>query len=306
MRLPALSALRAFEATARLSSVSLAARELNLTDGAISRAVRELEADMGFSLFERANRHIAPTSVALALAKDVRHNLEGLSAALSRARDQSHPKREITLSCEPTFLIRWLIPRITSLQDALGFERELRLVSAGGPVNFIRDTIDLAIRRTDFTFDDLVIAEPFFADRIGPVCRPDLHPAPDQLDQVRGTLLHTGTRPAAWHDWSERSAVPILAAQDLRLEHFYQTLQGAVAGIGMAIGPAALVSDDIQSGALAAPWGFVEDGTHYVLMRSSLIGEPETFNVVIDWLRFAMRCIDLPTMTSTSVSNSIA
>lgn len=258
MRLPALSALRAFEATARLSSVSLAARELNLTDGAISRAVRELEGDLGFALFERANRHIAPTSVALALAKDVRHNLEGLSAALARARNRSRTRREITLSCEPTFLIRWLIPRIASLQEALGSERELRLVSAGGPVDFIRDTIDLAIRRTDFAVDDMVIAEPFLSERIGPVCRPDLHPASDQLDQVRGTLLHTGTRPTAWHDWSERSGVPNFALRDIRLEHFYQTLQGAVAGTGIAIGPAALVSDDIQTGALVAPWGFVE------------------------------------------------
>jgi LysR family transcriptional regulator, glycine cleavage system transcriptional activator len=294
MRLPALSALRAFEATARLSSVSLAARELNLTDGAISRAVRELEADLGFALFERANRHIAPTAVALALANDVRHNLEGLSAALSRARNQSRTRREITLSCEPTFLMRWLIPRIASLQDALGSERELRLVSAGGPVDFIRDTIDLAIRRSDFVFDERVVAEPFMSERIGPVCRPDLHPAPDQLDRVRGTLLHTATRPAAWRDWSERSGVPLLASRDIRLEHFYQTLQGAVAGTGIAIGPTALVADDIRSGALVAPWGFVEDGTHYALMRSSLTGEPDTFNAVLDWLRLAVRSIDLP------------
>ena len=75
MRLPTLSALRAFEATTRLSSVSLAARELNLTDGAISRVIRELEADLGFALFERANRRIAPNLVALSLANDVRHNL---------------------------------------------------------------------------------------------------------------------------------------------------------------------------------------------------------------------------------------
>lgn len=289
MRIPAISALRAFEATARLSSVRLAARELNLTDGAISRAIRDLETDLGFSLFERANRRISPTSAATTLANEVRHNLEGLSAALSRARTRSNPSPEITLSCEPTFLIRWLIPRIPSLQDALGSDRELRLVSAGGPVGFVRDSIDLAIRRSDFPFDDTVVAEPFFVERVGPVCRRDLSPEPHEMGQVRGTLLHTGTRPGAWEDWTARSGIPLAASREIKLEHFYQTLQGAVAGTGIAIGPAVLVSDDMRSGALVAPWGFVEDGTHYALMRSARVGDSETFDTVIDWLRLAMR-----------------
>src|ERR1700684_2743474 len=83
---PPLSALRAFEAAVRHESMKDAAKELNLTDGAVSRAVRTLEADLGFTLFLRGNRLVVPTPAARALAADVRGALDQLGAALRRAR----------------------------------------------------------------------------------------------------------------------------------------------------------------------------------------------------------------------------
>jgi DNA-binding transcriptional LysR family regulator len=74
-------------------------------------------------------------------------------------------------------------------------------------------------------------------------------------------------------------------SREVTFEHFYQSLQAAVAGAGLAIGPAALVADDLRSGALVAPWGFVRDGSSYVLMRSLEKSEDKLFGKVLAWLR---------------------
>lgn len=292
-RLPPLSALRAFEATVRHGSVSRAARELHLTDGAVSRAVRELEGDLGFALFQRSNRAVLPTPAALVLADDVAGALDRLRAALARARRTAGPGRPLVLSCEPTLLIRWLIPRLAQLQAAIGAERELRLVSAGGVVHFDRDGIDLAIRRSDFAQAEGVVAEPFLQEYIGPVCRPDLAAtlAAQQGAPLQGVLLHTATRPGAWENWAALAHTPLHATREIRFEHFYQSLQAAVAGAGVAIGPLALVADDLASGVLCAPHGFVPDGSCYQLMalQGGAAGgmEDEAFHTVLGWLRSA-------------------
>lgn len=292
-RLPHLSALRAFEATVRHGSVSRAARELHLTDGAVSRAVRDLEAALGFALFQRVNRAVVPTPTARGLADDVGAALDRLHAAMERARRAEGVGRPLVLSCEPTFLIRWLIPRLALLQAAVGTERELRLVSAGGPVFFSRDGIDLAIRRSDFSLSPDVVAEPFLEERIGPVCRPDLAAAcAPQHEVLQAVLLHTATRPGAWEGWAGLAHTRLQALRDVRFEHFYQSLQAAVAGAGIAIGPVALVADDLAAGVLCAPRGFVADGSRYLLMAPAGEGDRAAFAAVLAWLRSA--CQSLP------------
>ncbi|WXB11746.1 LysR family transcriptional regulator [Pendulispora albinea] len=262
-----------------------AAKELNLTDGAVSRAVREMEAEVGFPLFQRGNRSIVPTHVARTLAEDVRSVLDRLASALAQARRTSGPGRPITLSCEPTFLIRWLIPRLADLQEVVGPARELRLVSAGGAVSFARDGIDLAIRRADFEMAGDVLAKPFLDEHVGPVCRSDLAPRLLGSGAIEGVLLHTATRPHAWANWSRLTGTELRPAREIRFEHFYLSLQAAVAGAGVAIGPIALVSDDLANGALLAPRGFVADGSQYVLMTAREGYDRACFDTVLDWLR---------------------
>ncbi|RQO82451.1 LysR family transcriptional regulator [Acidovorax sp. FJL06] len=289
-RLPPLSALRAFEATVRHGSVSRAARELHLTDGAVSRAVRELESDLGFDLFQRSSRAVLPTPTAQVLAQDVAGALDRLRAALARARRSAGPGRPLVLSCEPTLLIRWLIPRLAQLQAAVGGERELRLVSAGGVVHFERDGIDLAIRRNDFALADDVLAEPFVNEHIGPVCRADVAATlgRQQGAPLQGVLLHTATRPGAWDTWAALAGTPLQPTRAIRFEHFYQSLQAAVAGAGVAIGPLALVADDLASGVLCAPRGFVADGSCYQLMAPRAAEDGDgVFHTVLAWLRSA-------------------
>lgn len=291
-RIPNLPALRAFEATVRHGSVSRAARELHVTDGAVSRALREVEAELGFPLFERRNRMVVATPTARRLAEDVRLSLDHLAGALVRARRGGRPDRSLVLSCEPTFLIRWLIPRLAGLQEAVGPDRDLRLVSAGGAVPFAREGIDLAIRRADFPVSADVRAEPFLDERVGPVCRPELVAGVGATGPLAGVLLHVATRPDAWRGWAALAGCALRPIREATFEHFYLSLQAAVAGAGVAIGPVALVADDLASGALAAPRGFVADGSRYMLLAPGTAHDPGLYRVVLDWLETTSR--DLP------------
>ncbi|MDQ9505685.1 LysR substrate-binding domain-containing protein, partial [Serratia marcescens] len=88
----------------------------------------------------------------------------------------------------------------------------------------------------------------------------------------------------AWRDWCAHSGFEIQPGNELRFEHFYLSLQAAVAGAGIGIGPLALVADDIVNGALVAPYGFAPDGTDYVLMTQADGQEDAIFSTVLDWL----------------------
>ena len=125
-----------------------------------------------------------------------------------------------------------------------------------------------------------------FAERIGPVCRPDLAPrltAAGCVSQV--ALLHTATRPQAWDDWRRITGLKAEPASEQTLEHFYLTLQAAAAGVGVAIAPYAVVCDDLDRGQLVAPFGFVPDGTSYHLLSRQPPEQDGRVRQLTAWLR---------------------
>jgi DNA-binding transcriptional LysR family regulator len=286
-RLPSLLALRCFESAGRFENFARAADELHLTPGAISRAVRLLEEDLGVDLFERRNRRVFLTDAGKRLVKAVSEGLGLMNQAVREIRTDARRTRQLVLSCEPTLLMRWLIPRWSDFQTQhRGLD--IHLVAGGGIFSFDHG-IDLAIRRDDFPRPSDYHAETLFPEKIGPVCRPE------KVDQWFGKsrkclrssapLLQTNSRPTAWQEWATAKELPAPAMEMQSFEHFYFSIQAAVAGLGVAIGPWHLVRDDIQSGVLAAPLGFIEDGTRYCLL-SPTPPQPGSLEMdLLNWLQ---------------------
>lgn len=289
--LPPLNTLLPFEATVRHASMTAAAQELHVTHGAVSRQVQNLERSLGISLFERQTRALRPTPQARQLAAIVRDALDQIDAA-ARQISQRPPAGPLTLSCEPTLLMRWLIPRLPDLAVNVP-DVAVHLSAGGGPVFLERDNIDLAIRRDDFPFPEKASGSRLFAERIGPVCRPDLA---TRLTGAAGVsqvvLLHTGTRPQAWDDWRRVTGMKAEPASQQTLEHFYLTLQAAAAGIGVAIAPYAVVRDDLERGQLVAPFGFVPDGTSYHLLSRQSPEQDGRVRQLTAWLRATTSQLD--------------
>ena len=282
--LPPLNALLPFEATVRHASMTAAAQELHVTHGAVSRQVKNLERSLGTSLFERQTRALRPTPEARQLAAVIRDALDQIDAAAQQISHRT-PTGPLTLSCEPTLLMRWLIPRLPELAAEVP-DAAVHLSAAGGPVSFERDDVDLAIRRDDFRFPEGVSRTRLFGERIGPVCRPDLAPALTATGCVsQVALLHTATRPEAWDDWRRITGLKAEPASEQTLEHFYLTLQAAAAGVGVAIAPYAVVCDDLERGQLVAPFGFVPDATSYYLLSRHSPEQDERIRQLTAWLQ---------------------
>ncbi|MBN3851830.1 transcriptional regulator GcvA [Paraburkholderia sp. Ac-20340] len=254
--LPPLNALRAFEAAGRLGSFKEAAAELHVTPGAVSQQVRVLEEWLGAALFERHNRHVALTPAAQVYLEEIGPLFEQLSLASARYGVPRAVSRTLSVSALATFTLRWLVPRLARFRAEYP-EIEVKVDTSNGPLESLEARYDVIIRGGPDTFYGYS-ARPFLSDERLPVCSPALLErvplqSPDDLRQH--TLLHASSLPRLWPDWLARARVPALKpAAALTFDHFYLTLQAAIDGIGIAMGPTALVSDDLAAGRLVAPF----------------------------------------------------
>lgn len=253
--LPPLNALRAFEAAGRLGSFKQAAAELHVTHGAVSQQVRLLEAWLGAPLFERHNRRIALTQAAVAYLAQIGPLFDQLSQSTARYGVSEAVSRVLSVNAPATFVLRWLVPRLEDFRRAHP-DVEVRVETSNEPVEALKESHDIVIRGGPDTFYGYAM-QPFLAEERLPVCSPALLrrvPLRVPQDLERHTLLHASSLPRVWPDWLAKAEVPTLRpAAVLSFDHFYLTLQAAVDGLGIAMGPTALVSDDLASGRLVAP-----------------------------------------------------
>ena len=257
--LPPLNALRAFEAAARLGSFKDAATELGVTHGAISRHVRLLEDWLGPpALFRRLNRRVVLTPTGVALLAETGPALDRLSSAAERhqARGGKAPPAVLRVNALATFSLRWLLPRLAQFRERHP-EIEVRLSTSNAPVDALSEPCDLIIRGGPDTFYGFT-CHPFLVERRLPVCSPALLqrlPLDEVADLRAHTLIHASTLPRVWPDWlAAAGATDLKTTASLTLDHFYLTLQAALDGLGVAMGPTALVADDLATGRLVAPF----------------------------------------------------
>jgi LysR family glycine cleavage system transcriptional activator len=257
--LPPLNAVRAFEVAARLGSLKAAAAELGVTHGAVSRQVGLLEEWLGPpSLFSRASRGVVLTAAGEALLAEFSPALDRIAAASRHHRDHAGAPatRPLRVNALATFSLRWLLPRLASFRaEQPGID--VQLTTANEPVDALPDEYDVVIRGGPDTFHGFV-SVPLLTERRLPVCSPALlerSPLETVDDLAHHTVLHVSTMPRLWRDWLAQAGHPGLQpAASLTLDHFYLSLQAAVDGLGVAMGPTTLIGDDLAAGRLVTPF----------------------------------------------------
>jgi LysR family transcriptional regulator, glycine cleavage system transcriptional activator len=254
--LPPLNALRAFEAAARLGSFKEAAAELHVTQGAVSQHVRLLEEWLGAPLFERHNRRVALTAAAKAYLEEIGPVFEQIAQATARYGVPTTVCRTLSVNAPATFTLRWLVPRLERFRVEHA-DVDVKVETSNEPVESLKEIYDVIIRGGPDTFYGYSM-RPFLSEERLPVCSPALLqrlPLRIPNDLHRHTLLHTTSLPRLWPDWLARAQISALRpAAALTFDHFYLTLQAAIDGIGVAMGPTALVSDDLAAGRLVEPF----------------------------------------------------
>lgn len=284
-RLPNMQTLRAFEAAARLRSVTRAAESLHLTHGAISHQIKMLERDIGVGLFEPAGRGIRLTDEGERFAGRVRSALADLEGAVRELSDRHNPRR-LRVSVAPSFAARWLLPRIGSFLAAHP-DIDLDVRATIALVDFRRADDDVGIRFGGGNWPD-VIVELLFDEFYTPVCSPRLNggrlPATPR-DLASYTLLRSSDEPwkpwfeAAGLDWSEPARGPAFSDAS-------HMLQAAADGQGIALARISLLGNDIRNRVLVRPFTIVARApfSAYLVYPPRLADSPK-LKLFRKWLR---------------------
>ncbi|KRA42405.1 LysR family transcriptional regulator [Pseudoxanthomonas sp. Root630] len=285
--LPSLNALRAFEAAARLGSVSQAAAELHVTHGAVSRHVRALEDALGRPLFVRDGRGLALTTDGHRLRESAGEAFGVLQAGWT-ALQRGPRAAALVLGCPGSLLARWVIPRLERLSTDLP-DLTLHLSAQEGAIDLAAAGLDAALLLGEAPWPTGWHVWPLAPERIGPVLSPRharfdalREASPDAL--LDEPLLHTASRPQAWPRWLAARQLPATPRLGTGFDHLTYLLEAAAAGLGVAIAPRELVQADLDSGRLVAPWGFIDTGGTWALCAAR--GNPDTrMPPLADWLR---------------------
>jgi DNA-binding transcriptional LysR family regulator len=250
--LPSISHLAAFEAVARTGSVTAAARELDLTQSAVSRQVKALEEHLGVELFLRERQTVRLTIAGDAYAREIREALRRISSASLNLRANPHGGT-LNLAILPTFGTRWLAPRLGHFLAA-NPGVTINLATRLSPFDFRLDSIDAAIH---FGHPHWPGAELAFlmSEHTLPACSPDFlkrNAITRPEDLLTVPLLHLTTRPDAWERWFADSGVDFESVHGMLFDQFATAAQAAIAGLGVALLPTFLMQEELKRGDLIA------------------------------------------------------
>jgi LysR family glycine cleavage system transcriptional activator len=270
-RLPPLNAIKAFEAVARLGSLSLAARELSVTPGAVSQQLRILGDFFGKRLFERRHNRLQLTDAGLSVFAEAAEIIDRLSAMTARLL-QGEQRAHLVVSALPSVAVRWLNHELgTFLAAAADVRCELRVED--DPVDFARHHIDLRLSYGEHLYPEMVTA-PLVRDEVTPLCSPaylDRVPLDgnDPASLLERDLIHMdwGASFASYPTWSQWFAAagkprPLAGGRGHKTSMSSLAIDLALSGAGVALGQCLLAQRDIESGALLAPFATCLPLTH--------------------------------------------
>jgi LysR family transcriptional regulator, glycine cleavage system transcriptional activator len=251
--LPSLTALAVFEASARHGSFKLAAAELNVTPGAVSRQIKAIEDEFGVPLFLRG-----PGGVELTSAGEDLYAV--LSSGFSRAAEvvrtikRGDRVRNVTVACSDAFASMWLMPRMGDFWSRFPDIAVDHLISDNAR-DYRRAEVELRVRYGSGSWADET-AQLLFDDTIYPVCGRDFagaHRGAKASDLPTLPLLHVDWVDPGWAGWDEvlrRASIPHGPPGGRRFSKFAVALQAAQDNQGVAVGWDRLVRPMIESGRL--------------------------------------------------------
>ena len=268
---PSLTALVALEAVIRHKSFTEAARELGVTQAAVSRQIACLEQDFGVSLFTRGHRSIQPTNACAALGVALAENFLGITEAVEAIR-ATGKEQVVTIGATVAFSTFWLLSRLIEFRR-LHPEIQLRVISQDSKINMESSNVDVVIRYGNPPFDDgTVLAS--CGDTIVPVCSPEYATkiADKHFWEIGTDLIEYDAADSSWYSWpkwyTQMGVKKPSGEPSMKFSHYTETIAAAKAGQGVALGWGVLVNTFIQDGSLVglSERTLVPDGLYNILV----------------------------------------
>jgi LysR family transcriptional regulator, glycine cleavage system transcriptional activator len=292
--LPPLSALRAFEAAARLRSFSKAADELAVTPAAISHQIHALEADLGVSLFERRNRAVELTTSARVLLPGLTEAFSGIQSSVRRLRAHNDTGT-LTVTASPSFAGKWLVQRLFRFQQRHP-EIDVRISATDTVVDLTRDDFDLAIRYGTGRYPGLDV-ELLLKNEVFPACSPALLQAGPPLEAPADLRHHALLHDQAvdrdplvptWSMWLKAAGVDdvVAASHGMSFSTNVLALEAAIAGHGVTLAYSTTAAADIAAGRLVRLFSLSLPDlfAYYIVTAPDALDRPKV-HAFHDWLR---------------------
>ena len=283
--LPSLRALHYFHQAALHSSFSSAAERLHVTHSAVSHQIRQLESWMGKPLFIRTSGRVKLTSHGERLLLSCQKAFSELRTTCESIR--TGMRHHLTISCSPSFLSQWLIPRIATFYQrypdiAIQFQ---------GLVNVDQlrsEHTDVLIVSYEQCPDEDIDASLIGADYIGPLCAPQFAERfHSENDLAELPLLHADTRLHAWAEWAKKSGARGNFWTGKHFDNLTLAIQAARSGLGIIMAPRLLVRQELEDGTLIAPLGFVRvDRATWMMVKKARCHDAE-ISLFRGWLQEA-------------------
>jgi LysR family glycine cleavage system transcriptional activator len=300
-RLPPLNMLRAFEAAARLESVTRAAQELNVTQSAVSHQIKALEAWLGVTLVQRQGRKLALTDLGAAYLPGLSDAFDRMAQATARLERLTR-RHTLSVNSTSTLASQWLIPRLSAFCAQVPAV-DVQLVTTASLTEFDPAAFDVSIRC--FTPEELretqtrpawrgVTVGAFLPDQLTPVCSPAWFaaqaPGPQTPADLAGsTLLHSRSNPQAWPDWLEDAGVGGVQGQSgLVFDHIHLAVQGAIQGLGMGLGNPHFLTEELANSLLVMPFPKIvtDKKSYHWILSPQAVQRPEAV-AFCEWLATA-------------------
>ena len=267
--IPPLGWLSAFEAVARLGSVTAAARELNLTQGAVSRQLQKLEELLGVQLFQRIGRGLEPTPQAAVYAEQLRGALRQIGTATIAV--QANPQGgALNLAILPAFGAHWLAPRLPDfLRQNPGIT--MNLATRIEPFDFALESFHGAIHHGADDWPNAGSLK-LWDEQVLPVMAPSLaRPSMGAADLAQLPRLQLQTRGQGWGKWFAAHGVEAGEAPAMVVDQFATMHRAVQAGLGVGLMPSYLVEADLAEGTFVTlpQTSPVEDGAYYLVWPAS-------------------------------------
>ena len=273
-RIPNFTALRAFEAAARLESFALAAHELHLTPSAISHQIRELESHFARPLFIRRHRRVEATPEGRRLFESLARVFDALEASCAEVT-LAPSAQVLALHCAPSLAVKWLGPRLPQFMQAHP-HITIRLSSGAEPIDLTRvREVDVAISYGAAHEAPGIQVTALGPERIGPLCAPHLLRAGvaprTQLSEL--PLIDSQLSRVTWPAWFALNQLKLPTRPRVSFDRAALSISAAADGMGVALESSRLAEREIARGQLveigADVFAPLTRATHFYAQRSN-------------------------------------
>lgn len=269
-----LNSFKFFYYVAMYESATIASEKLSVTQGAVSRQIKNLEDTLNTTLFIRKGKNLELTSEGVLLLNCCQNIFHEIDKCLIKLNNRETDLNELVISCESTLCMKWLIPRLKNFNE-LNNPFKIKILTEDKQVDF--NHVDLAIRRDDFHWKEHIYSLKLMNEIMFFIQNPA---------HIGDNILISSSRPKFWASLLKINLIrdKITNFHYKELDHFSLCIEACLSGLGITFASGYMIENELKNQKLEPIIAPFQDGSSYYLLSSSPFEEDYRKTVFKNWL----------------------